>query len=754
MKLINEIQVREHLPDDLTHQQLVEAIRSRASFLHGSRLSFGNAGESDYVVAHLGMLVNIVHRATPYTDFEVKMNMALKGLQTFDFNEPMVYNLPSANRTSVGSRVISGMQTEYWDVLYVNGLLRGGGSRGIMSGYTYFTHNLGLHKSEDDQRTLLWAPVVRIDKFADFRRNNMFSGKIDWPGTVTYWINEDFNPEKAREMGILAIHNIWRRHYLPNLKLGSFRIEYVPNSEMNKLFYAPVKPRINSLLDLRREAEEILVEVRNHALVENKPAIMTALDRVNRDYLGEFISSHTRVSTMSEDERDEADAEAEEEAAAQEEEEAWDDSPAQPAAEPGQFWQIAQEGSAAAPIHQGILGQIENAEQITYQPITREDIERIAAQLSQEPVLQRPNPRYIAAVDPYGPSLINAQGEPVRPEDIANQDAIGYVYTTPRRIGVSYRSAQQQAELLRQIAERERQEARRRAETAEMQRFIAQYPFTPEQAFVPNVVAEEEQIRQRMDEIQRSVVNNPPSSWDGVDALRREYDNLLERLNQIRSQRGSEQESEQERLMREYEQAVMRLRELTDNGPAEVGHGELDSAVRTQHDRDVEQYRQQIEAYLAASPNRMEFQRRSESVSDMAAAYGWSLMLQQGGPIGEPNYGTPGEDPAIAAGISLEEQFRNPQELEPPGGMPVFNEAIAAEMREEDLYVAGIDPYDAEDELEREARELQQTIESQQDDNNNSRHVDSDTNSEDSSNQSPDVLGGGSALGEEETEIF
>jgi hypothetical protein len=290
MKAIDEIGFKRYAASQESGEFLINIINSPAEY--SSLLTFSNNNQSDYVLAHVGRDISIVDKEVPYNDFEIKMNIALKKMQNFDFNSPAYYFFPkdvfsTRSRTTIES-YIAGLHD--WETIYYTLVQR---QRENFIGRMYISNSIAIHKVEDSISQfakIMFAPVVRLDKFGEFRRNSMFRGDVKWSANVIYWINEDLL-YKSEEEGRLYFLKAWRNFFYRGLKDRKFRIEIVPNSEFNKLIHAPISSAIKTIPKLREEASKIVIESRNAALVVNKGEIIQRMQSMNIDFLSRFTRS-------------------------------------------------------------------------------------------------------------------------------------------------------------------------------------------------------------------------------------------------------------------------------------------------------------------------------------------------------------------------------------------------------------------------------------------------------------------------------
>lgn len=429
MKTIDEMRVCQFFAD-LNGEALMnrfEKVQSNDPFI-----VFSNTNNSDFVLAYLGKLFGAVSRATPYTDMEMKMNMALRRVQEYDWNSPVIWDLSGWYNPRTRSQF----------EVYLKGLndwTAAEASRRIVpKGYLVVLNSMAMHRMEDDSKKILYAPVVRLDKFAEFRKRVIFNGEINWSEYVTYWINEDFL-RKSKEEGRHQVLLMWNRLIYPELKLKNFRIEIVSNETINGLIHVPQSAKVTSIVQLEEEASSLVKEVYNAELVKHKGSIMLNMARMTTDY----ISAHIPVVST-------------------EEASSVDESVAVQAAEEDDDLLVEEEVEDVTPMRVGgIIEQLENTPQSAYEPLTVERLSSIIDHLSMsEPPQQRVTRRR-----PRGARTQEEQALYLR--ELANQ--INPVIPGP------VINVQQSDEAAR--------------------RFAREYPFTPDEAFAISETEEERHTR-------------------------------------------------------------------------------------------------------------------------------------------------------------------------------------------------------------------------------------------------------------------
>lgn len=393
---------------------------------------------SDYIASRALTIISLVPVTAGIgiaSNFEVKINAALKKLDKHDWDEPFGVSLMNYyDQHYNGEKYIAGEEN------YVARIRKM--YRHVMDKEVFATNSLIYTRNspsgEDPGKfNILFANVTKIENAGGIRRNYLFNGKIEWEKLTEYWISPVLmNPKDAPTKTIAKVGKVFRLQILPQLLNSGFRVEVVPQDVINTLMYNEASSNQSfSITKMKQEAIEIASSAMNDLLIsskENFRALGVTETSINRNYLqiyrdriAEQIRSQQQYLDSLEVPED-----------------------------------IGEEEFAPLPIpenpervHQGILGQIQQAEArgemgpSTFEPLTVEQMNEIMEQLTAEPAVRRPDPR------PFGV--------------VENDAATAFGWT------------EMVAEQLRQVERREAQEA---AEHEARERLIRQYPLTPDQA--------------------------------------------------------------------------------------------------------------------------------------------------------------------------------------------------------------------------------------------------------------------------------
>lgn len=253
-------------------------------------LIFSNQCEGDYVFAKLGNIYR-TNSATNrrVSDMELKMAISLNSLRDYNWNSEIRYAVGSGDIYHTKSaRLENGWSNSHWEYPAYKTKT---GLKAILSGDIGFTSEYlsdGIWRNQ-----LLYAAVIRADKFGDYRMRNTFHAKIDFNSCVTYWINEDFFNKKIESL--ISFYPKWKKIFFNQLIQQGYKIELVKHEQFElltkKINVDVIPSTFEEIIERKNEVRET---VKINLILAHKPLIMEHLQDVEHDYLAEFMQRNFR----------------------------------------------------------------------------------------------------------------------------------------------------------------------------------------------------------------------------------------------------------------------------------------------------------------------------------------------------------------------------------------------------------------------------------------------------------------------------